>query len=207
MYALPIADQNVFKILSLIPIGALIVCIARNVIGIATSGTFMPLLIALAFQETGMWTGIVIFSIIVSVGLLIRTYLSDLNLLLVPRISAVVVVVIGLMGVLSIVGHQLGYSQGLAVTFFPFIVIAWTIERLSTTWEEQGRGDALNQLAGSLGVALAVFIVWQSSIVRHILFAFAEVNLIVLAAILALGTYTGYRLTELRRFSPMVEDK
>jgi hypothetical protein len=205
VYALPISEQNVFKLLSLIPLGALVLCISRNVVGIATSGTFMPLLIALVLIETGLLNGLLIFTIIVTAGLAIRAYLSSLNLLLVPRISAVVVVVIGLMAVLGVFGHQLGFHGVLAVTLFPFIVVAWTIERASTTWEEAGPQVAMTQLIGSVVVAVVVFFIWSLDVVQHVCYAFTEVNLIVLAVILALGSYTGYRLTELRRFAPLTD--
>jgi len=51
IYSLPIEQQNAFKIILLLPIGALIVVIMRLLIGIRTSGTFMPILIALALIQ------------------------------------------------------------------------------------------------------------------------------------------------------------
>ena len=198
-------DQNVFKILSLVPLGTLLLCVARNVVGLPTSGTFMPLLIALAFQETSLPSGLALFVGIVAAGLLVRAYLSTLNLLLVPRISAVVVVVIVLMGLLVIGSERLGIEQGMTITFFPFVVIAWTIERLSTVWEEQGHAEALRQCVGSLAIAVVAYLVWQVRAVQQLLFTFSELNLIVLALILAVGSYTGYRLSELARFQPLAE--
>lgn len=46
IYSLPIEQQNAFKMILLLPIGALIVVIMRLLIGIRTSGTFMPIPIA-----------------------------------------------------------------------------------------------------------------------------------------------------------------
>ncbi len=43
--------------------------------------------------------------------------------------------------------------------------------------------------------------------VQHLTFNFIGLQLVVLAAILLLGTYTGYRISELRRFKPLVEEK
>jgi hypothetical protein len=94
IYSLPLAEQNTFKLLLLIPLGALVVVILRNLVGIQTSGTFMPILIALTFLQTTLLWGLALFLVVVSVGLVMRSYLSHLNLLLVPRISAVLVFVI-----------------------------------------------------------------------------------------------------------------
>lgn len=205
LYALPLEDQTVFKTLLLIPIGALVLVFIRNVIGVATSGTFMPILIALAFQETQVVPGLILFISVVGLGLVIRFWLSQLNLLLVPRISAVVVVVILLMAALSIISHKLGLEQGLTVTFFPMIILAWTIERLSILWEEQGRDEALRLCAGSLFVAVVAHLFMDATTVKHLTFAFPELLLCVLAVILLIGQYSGYRLMELYRFRNLVK--
>lgn len=205
LYTLPLEDQNVFKILLLVPIGALVLVFMRNIIGVATSGTFMPILIALAFQETQVIPGLILFVAVVGVGLVIRSWLSRLNLLLVPRISAVVVIVILLMAALSIVSHKLGLEQGLTVTFFPTIILAWTIERLSILWEEQGQHEALLLGGGSLLVAVLAHLVMDASLIKHLTFAFPELLLCVLALILLIGQYSGYRLLELRRFHSLTQ--
>jgi hypothetical protein len=36
------------------------------------------------------------------------------------------------------------------------------------------------------------------------MFAFNELNLVILFIVMLLGTYTGYRLTELTRFAPLI---
>jgi TPR repeat protein len=103
---LPIEQQNSFGLLLMIPFGALVVVIMRNFIGIKTTGTFMPILLAMAFLDTTLLSGLFLFVVVVSVGLMMRSYLSRLDLLLVPRISAVVVVVIGIMVTFGILGAQ-----------------------------------------------------------------------------------------------------
>ncbi|MDF4633315.1 7TM domain-containing protein, partial [Vibrio parahaemolyticus] len=82
IHSLPLEEQAMFKTIMLIPIGALIVVFLRVIIGLKTSGTFMPVLIAVAFVQTQLLTGIVGFLLIVGTGLIIRSYLSRLNLLL-----------------------------------------------------------------------------------------------------------------------------
>jgi hypothetical protein len=41
-----------------VPLGALIICVLRNIIGLPTFGIFMPVLMALAFRNTGLLYGI-----------------------------------------------------------------------------------------------------------------------------------------------------
>lgn len=203
IYSLPIEQQNTFKMILLLPIGALIVVIMRLIVGLRTSGTFMPILIALALIQTTLITGIVIFLTVVGTGLVIRSYLSQLNLLFVARISAVIIVVIVIIASISIISNKFGLNQALTVTLFPLIILAWTIERMSVLWEEDGPREVFVQGAGSLITAVIAYLFMTNHIVEYLTFNFPELMLVILALILILGQYTGYRLSELYRFKSL----
>ncbi|MDX2465598.1 MAG: inactive transglutaminase family protein [Porticoccus sp.] len=200
IYSLPVEQQGVFKGLLLIPVGALVVVLLRVLVGIRTSGTFMPILIALAFIQTTLLTGLIIFLIVVGAGLWIRYYLTYLNLLLVARITAVVIVVILLMAALSIVSYKFGFDQLLTVTFLPTIILAWTIERMSILWEEEGGQEVLIQGGGSLFAAILAYLLMSVDFIEHLTFNFPELMISLLGVVLLLGKYNGYRLVELYRF-------
>ncbi len=206
IHSLPLEEQAMFKTIMLIPIGALIVVFLRILIGLKTSGTFMPVLIAVAFVQTQLVTGIVGFLLIVGTGLVIRSYLSKLNLLLVARISAVIITVILIISVFTVVAFKIGLTEGLSITFFPMIILSWTIERMSILWEEEGAKEVVLQGGGSLLTAVLVYLAMTNPYVQHLTFNFIGLQLVILGGILMLGTYTGYRLTELRRFKPLTED-
>ena len=205
IHSLPLEEQAMFKTIMLIPIGALIVVFLRVIIGLKTSGTFMPVLIAVAFVQTQLTTGIIGFLLIVGTGLIIRSYLSKLNLLLVARISAVIISVILIISVFTVVAFKVGLTEGLSITFFPMIILSWTIERMSILWEEEGAKEVILQGGGSLFTAVLIYLAMTNSYVQHLTFNFIGLQLIVLAAILLFGTYTGYRITELRRFKPLAD--
>jgi len=200
IYALPVEEQNAFKTILLVPIGTLVVALFRVLIGIKTSGTFMPILIALAFIQTTLLWGLILFIAVVGAGLYIRFHLARLNLLMIGRISSVVTVVILLMSGISILSYKLGLHQILTITFFPMIILSWTIERMSILWEEEGPQEVALQGGGSLLVASTAYLFMSNPLVEHLTFNFPELLLVQLAAILLIGQYTGYRLTELRRF-------
>lgn len=207
IHSLPLEEQTVFKGLLLIPVGVLVVVFLRIIVGLRTSGTFMPVLIAIAFIQTSLITGLVGFLLIVAIGLMIRSYLSRLNLLLVARISAVIISVIVIIAAFSVVAYQIGLSEGLKITFFPMIILSWTIERMSILWEEEGPKEVLSQGGGSLFVALIAYMLMTNEIVRHLTFNFLGLQLVLMALVLILGNYTGYRLSEIRRFKPFLKDK
>ncbi len=206
LYSLPIQTQAVYSVLLMIPIGALIMVIMRNIVGIDAFGTFMPVLIALAFRETKLLWGLILFTLLVSLGLTIRFLLERLRLLLVPRLSAVLIVVVILMLFISLTSHRLGMDMGLSVALFPMVIIAMTIERMSVVWEERGAADAIRAGLGSMVLAIAAYTFMVMPWLEHLIFTFPELLLVILAFVMLVGRYTGYRLTELRRFKELARD-
>jgi hypothetical protein len=206
LLSLPLHSQQVYRILLMVPVGGFLIVILRNIIGIATFGTFMPVLIALAFRETQLLWGIVFFSSLVALGLAIRFYMDRLKLLLVPRLAAVLIVVVILMALMSIFTNRLGIERGLSVALFPMVILTMTIERMSIVWEERGPYEAVKQGLGSLLAASLAYVVMHDRGVQHLFFVFPELLLVLLAATLLLGRYSGYRLLELSRFKVLLKE-
>lgn len=200
---LPVNVQETYKILLTVSIGAFIILLLRNFIGLKTFGTFMPVLIALAFRETHVIWGITLFIIIVSFGLLARFYLDQLRLLLVPRLAAILTVVILLMIFISVISQNLGLDSGLSVALFPMVILTMTIERMCITWDERGASDAIKSGGGSLFAAVISFGAMNYPPLQYLVFAFPELLLVLLALILWFGQYRGYRLFELFRFKAL----
>ncbi len=203
---LPVEEQALFKGILLIPIGVMVVVFLRVICGLKTSGTFMPVLIAVAFLQTQLLTGLLGFLSIVGVGLIIRSWLSKLNLLLVARISAIIITVICIIGGLSVLTYKLGITQGMKITFFPMIILSWTIERMSILWEEEGPKEVFKQGGGSLLVAVLAYLAMNNGLIQHLTFNFLGLQLIIMATVLVMGNYTGYRLSELKRFKPLADE-
>jgi hypothetical protein len=204
LFNLPLQTQAVYRILLMVPLGALLLLILRNIIGIKTFGTFMPILIALAFRETQLLWGITLFSLVVSLGLGVRFYLEQLKLLLVPRLASLLIVVVLLMAFLSILSYQLGFDRGLSVALFPMVIITMTIERMCIVWEERGASESIQQGIGSLLVAILTYLAMSIPYIEHLLFVFPELLLVLLAGTLLMGRYSGFRLLELPRFKALV---
>ena len=143
LYGLPLQTQQTFMIMVMIPIGVLVILVLRNLIGLQTLGTFTPVLIALAFRETQLEFGIILFTVITALGLMLRSYLEHLKLQMLPRLSVVLTFVVILIAAISLFSHKLGLERGLSVALFPMVILTMTIERLSITWEERGGGHAM----------------------------------------------------------------
>lgn len=202
---LPVNTQETYKILLMIPLGAFIILLLRNFIGLKTFGTFMPVLIALAFRETELVWGILLFTLIVSFGLLVRFYLNELRLLLVPRLSIILTVVVLMMLFISILSQSLNLSAGLSLALFPMVILTMTIERMCITWDERGAFEAIKCGLGSLFAAVITYTVMNLNALQYLMFAFPELLFVLVALILIFGQYQGYRLVELFRFKALAE--
>ncbi|MDA0822443.1 MAG: UUP1 family membrane protein [Proteobacteria bacterium] len=205
LFDLPVSTQNVYRTLLMIPLGALVVAFMRTLVGIPTLGTFMPILIAVAFRETELVWGIALFVLVTSAGLSIRFYLERLQLLLVPRLCSVLVLVVLLILIISLISARLGLDRGFSIALFPIVILTMVIEHMSVIWEEAGPGAALKEGVGSLLVAVLGYLVMSEDHLQHIVFLFPEVLLILLAVFIVMGRYTGYRVTEVMRFRDIVE--
>jgi hypothetical protein len=166
----------------------------------------MPVLVALAFRETQLLWGTVLFAFIITMGLLVRRALERMKLLLVPRIAVMLTVVVFILALSSLAAYGAGLERALSVALFPIVILTMMIERMSIVWEESGARDALQQALGSFTVAALAYLVFRIELVQHLSFVFPELLLVVLAAMLLLGRYTGYRLFEYYRFRTLVQD-
>jgi hypothetical protein len=205
LLSLPASVQANYKLLLMVPVGAFIMLLLRNVVGIKTFGTFMPVLIALAFDKTKLLSGITLFVIVVGLGLLVRFFMEKIRLLLVPRLTAVLILVVVLMAFVSILSNRLGYDVGMSVALFPIVIMAMTIERMCVAWDERGPGYAMTQGFGSLATACLAYVVMSWEPLKHLFFVFPELLLVLFAMTLLIGRYSGYRLTELTRFKSLAK--
>ena len=198
--ALPVNERRVFRYIALIPVGVCLIVFLRNIVGFNMLGTFMPVLLALSFLEMPLGPALFMFGLLLTAGLSFRFFLSRLNLLVVPRVAACVVVVSLLMILFGLFSWRMGLAVGLQVTVFPMVVMAWTIERMSLMWDEEGAVAALCQAAGSVAAAVLAYLLMRVREVDYWAQYFPELLLILLAGIILIGRYTGYRLSELVRF-------
>src|SRR5690554_1756324 len=206
LYGLPLQTQQTYQVMIMIPLGVMVILILRNLGGLQTLGTFTPVLIALAFRETQLGFGILLFTIITSLGLALRSYLEHLKLQMLPRLSVVLTFVVVLIAVISLFSHKLGLERGLSVSLFPMVILTMTIERLSITWEERGGNHAFKVAVGTLFAAALSHHLMSITELAYFIFTFPAVLLIMVGFMLAMGRYRCYRLTELFRFKAFLKD-
>ncbi len=184
----------------MLPVGALVVVLFRNVVGLPTFGTFLPALIAGAAAETGALWGLVGVGIVVAVVGTVRFVLERFELLHSPTLAILLAVVTTTLLATSLLAERVGLTNLSHVTFLPIAVLAITAERFYLSLTERGSAVAAAELGGTLAVILACYVVMSSLALRVLVVGFPEVLLVVVALNLYLGRWTGIRISEYIRF-------
>jgi transglutaminase-like putative cysteine protease len=206
LYRLPVGTQAALRALLLLPLGALVVTIFRNVIGVPTFGTFMPILIALALRSTSLLPGLGMVGTVIVIGFAGRLALDRLRLLLVPRLSVLLCVVVLAVTGLALVGRGTAWRDLFGGVLLPMVILTMLTERVSITLEEEGARAALMKAGWSVTVAVAAYPLFQSVRAQHIMFSFPELVLVVMGALVWIGGYTGYRISDLIRFRALAQE-
>ncbi len=184
----------------MLPIGALVVVLFRNVIGVPTFGTFLPALIAASAGATGLFWGVVSLIIVTTCVVVARLVLERLELLHSPTLAVLLaVVVISMLGT-SLVADHLDLEELARIAYFPIAVMAIASERLYLALVEKGTKEAMLHFFGTVVVVLGCYVVMNSLAIQVLVSGFPEVLLLVIAANIYLGRWVGIRLLELWRF-------
>ncbi|PQA86532.1 UUP1 family membrane protein [Hyphococcus luteus] len=201
--SLPLTTQLVYQVLITIPVGITLLVFLRQFIGFTTLGTFMPVLIGIAFRETALLNGVLLFSLLVALGLALRFYLERLQLLLVPRLAVVLIFIVMTMAVFAVMMTGANQAMGLSISLFPMVILTMTIERMSIVWEESSAGEAIKQGLGSLGAAALTYLAMTNPQIEYLMYRFPELLLVLMGLCVLMGRYTGLRLSELWRFKAL----
>jgi hypothetical protein len=198
-------EQHLVRFLLLLPLAALLVSLFRTVIGIPTFGTFTPALLGLAFLDMkALPVGLPIFVILILVGWGMRHLLDRFHLLQVPRASALLTLIVMLLLVLTFVANRFGLAVSQYTALYPLVILTHLVERFWTMEMEDGAYHSFRTLLGTMLVSVTTSVVLSPKILSDWMFRYPETLGVVLAVLLLLGRYTGYRLAELYRFGDLV---
>ncbi|MCB0356672.1 MAG: hypothetical protein KDD40_06675 [Bdellovibrionales bacterium] len=209
LYRLPLGTQSLFFTLLLIPLGTLILSIARNIIGIITFGVFTPILLTLFFLETSFIPSFLFILSVILVGIVLHVLLNKLYLLAVPRLSIMLTVVIIMYLCFAMITSQ---TEGIGnnkytLNYFPIVIVSVFLERFMIQLREEGLRNAITTTAGTILVAFICYTIFSINVVSVVFFNHPEFLLTTIGLNIFIGSYTGFRLTELIRFKELLTKK
>jgi hypothetical protein len=195
---------ELLRIILMFPVGAVVTIIFRNVIGLEIFGTFLPVLIAAAFQGTGLFWGLITFAVIILLGAVLGAILHRLRILYAPRLTIILVYVVLALLLISVFGMEFANVSLGHAALFPLAVMAITIERFSLIAEEAGIKKALTIFFKTIVTVIFCYLVINSLFLQTVVLAFPETLLLVISLSIYLGAWKGLRLKELIRFRRLI---
>lgn len=132
----------------MLPLGALVVVLFRNVIGVPTFRTFLPALIAAAAGETGLFWGIVAVTVVMLGVVAIRASLNRFGLLMSPTLAILLACVVFMMLGTAMAAERLGLQELTRIAYFPIAVMAIASERFYLIVSEEARRRLSSTLRG-----------------------------------------------------------
>jgi hypothetical protein len=179
-----------------LPLGAVMVVFVRSVLGWKTFGLFTPMLLALAYLQSGPIAGPTISTAAILVGMVAAPPLRRLGLSRVAFLGTLIAIVVTALGALAMQLDQL-----VLISAFPVVVTALVVERWWNAWESDGRNQAMRMTVTTLAVALMI----QGLVASPLLIALTQASPLAIPAssivlMILLGRYQGLRLSERARF-------
>ncbi|TQV77167.1 hypothetical protein FLL45_04255 [Aliikangiella marina] len=191
----------------LFPLCTLMITFLRNIIGIKTFGIFMPMLVAAACVFTGFIKGITAFIVILLFSYFSHLLLDKKRLLKIPRLAAIITLntVFFIVG-LSIIGITNRLEFGM-LSLFPVVIISFIAEKIHNLSSDDNWFELFKVSVGTLLSIWLCYSILNSFLLEGVFAFYPEFYLLVLAALIYIGQWTGLRLTELHRFKEILPDK
>lgn len=197
-------SREVVEILLLIPPAFLVTLVLRHVVGLETMGNFLPVLLAAAARQTGLLVALVAIAVVALIAGVGRFSLDSLRILRLPKMGALLTIVVALLVAAAYLGARFDIAAVAHLGLFPIVILTFTVERLSQTLEDDGPKAAVKLLLGTALAISASYVVIAHAAVAALFVAFPELLAVILGAQIALGRYTGMRVTELFRFRRLI---
>lgn len=178
------------------PIGALVVVLFRLTLGIRVLGPFRSVLLAVAFEMTGIAVGLAAFTIVVCAIVALRPVYKRLRLAYFGRSAAMLASVAGILILCMLGGLALGMSTIEHLAFFPVVVMTLTGEAFANTYRREGTKSAVWRTGMTALVGVIITLLTGPAAVREALLRFPEITLLCLAGILVIGTSCKFRMLQ-----------
>ncbi|MFA4930582.1 MAG: 7TM domain-containing protein [Patescibacteria group bacterium] len=187
-----------------IPIIALLIALARQVVGIKAFGIYVPSLITLAFLESGLRYGTVVFLVVLAVGTIARLVLKKLRILYLPRMALILTAVaLGLLLMMGVASY-FNVSGLKTLSIVPLLTMVILTEKFVSAQIRYGFGPALKLTWETFVLSAVCYLLvgWES--LKVFIVSYPEWLLLVIPILILLGRWTGLRVLEYWRFRRVI---
>ena len=187
-----------------VPLGAILIVLCRLTLGIRVLGPFRSILLAVAFQFTGILTGLLFLAIVIGAVVAVRPLLKTMRLPYFGRVSVLLslisVIIIATILIASSVENDLLRQ----VAHFPIVVLCLMGDAFARTLVKEGAVSALWRGTMTAAVAVLIAALAQLEWLRLLLLAYPELLVLQMGLVILVSEYLDLRL--LQGLNPEVND-
>lgn len=199
---------NTIILLLLLPIVALVIAIARNVIGIRGFGIFLPASLSVVFVAIGPVVGIGLFLVIVAISTSVRIILRRLKIKLqyLPRMALILwAVVLGVLTILFL-APVVNFPQLANVSIFAVLILVLLAEDFIRVQLGKSAKTAIGITSETLVLSLFSYLFLTLKPLQKYVLLNPEITLLAVGlSDFILAKYSGLRLREIWRFRKLIK--
>jgi hypothetical protein len=188
-----------------VPFGAALVVFFRLFLGIRLLGPFRSILIAVAFQITGILPGLLFLAAVIGIVVAIRPLIKAARLPYFARVSVMLSAVALIMLIVLLASTWLGVASLGRAAYFPIVVLCLMGEGFARTLSKEGVGSALWRGTMTALVAVLITFLFQINELRVLFLRFPELLIVETGLIVVIAEFFDFRL--LVRLNPPVRVK
>lgn len=198
---------NTLVLLLLLPLIALVIAAARNIVGIRGFGIFLPAALSVVFVATGPLVGIGLFLLIIAISTAVRTILRRLKIKLqyLPRMALILwAVVLGVLGILFLT-PVINFPQLTNVSIFAVLFLVLLAEDFTRVQLGKSAKTAVGLTAETLVLSLVAYLFLTFRPLQEYVLFNPEISLLAIGVFdFLLARYSGLRLREIWRFRKLI---
>jgi len=195
--------QNIWILLSLMLIATVIV-FTRQVIGLRALGIYTPTLLAVSFLMTGFLTGIIFFTAVLFVGIIIRKFAKKLRILYMPKMAFLLIAITLAVFMILTLGAYWDKTGLFTISILPLVIMIMLTEKFLSIHFEFSSKDAWRITLETIFLAILAYFIVSWDALRLLILAYPEFILLTIPFNIILGRWSGLRLLEYFRFYKVI---
>lgn len=194
-------------LLLMLPIIVTLIAFFRQVIGVKAFGIYTPAIVTFAFLAVPQLRyGVLIFSVVILAGMLLRFVLKGLRILYLPRVAITLSIISFSILLLLTIGGSMQRTGLAAVSIFPILIMITIVEKFVAAQIENGNRAALILAAETLIISLIGYYLASWPLLIKGVVAYPWMILITIPINIWLGKWDGLRLIEYFRFREVLKN-
>ena len=153
---LPLRVQHKLTHILFVPLGAMLIVLVRLTLGLRLLGPFRSLLLAVAFQATGIALGVTFLTVTIGIVAFARPSIRALRMPYFGRTTVLLSSVAGLMVLVVLAGSWLHIGLLNSIAYFPIVVLSLIADAFARTAKSEGWPSALWRAGVTASVAIVL---------------------------------------------------